>query len=172
MFNINRACPSVRTYQIAAGAEPGEANYTAGSGRSQLCGRRVGEGLAKSSEVVAESGRSRCADNREGERSAEEVSGTRGRRLGAGLGTRVAGEESRWRPTRVSAGHTGLSVCMCLGLSGQDLENVSRAAMAAGEEKRFPATGHRSVPADPQLPQSGQAATVSAVRGEDRASHC
>ena len=78
VFNINCACPSVRTYQIAAEAEPGEANYTAGSGRSQLCGRRVRKGRAESSEVVAESGRSRCADNREGERSAEEVSGTRG----------------------------------------------------------------------------------------------
>lgn len=91
-----------------------------------------------------------------------------GRDSGPGLLVRREDGDS----PRVSAGHTGLSVCICLGLSGQDLKNVSRAAMAAGEEKRFPATGHRSVPADPQLPQSGQAATVSAVRGEDRASHC
>lgn len=130
----------------------------------------VGRSRAKSLRSRAKSVRRQ----KEGEQSAGEVSRTRGRRLGAGLGTRFAGEERRWRHTTVIGG-AGLFVFICLGLLGQDLKNVSRATIAAGEEKRCHATGHLSFPGDPRLPQTGQAATVSAVRGEDRArwtTHC
>lgn len=166
---------SVRTYvSDCSRGRAREANYAGGvRPESALrCAESAGVGRSR-----AKSLRSRAKSVRrqkEGERSAGEVSRTRGRRLGAGLGTRFAGEERRWRHTTVISG-AGLFVCICLGLLGQDLKNVSRATIAAGEEKRCRATGHLSFPANPRLPQTGQAATVSAVRGEDRArwtTHC